>query len=82
MDARINRRGLFRSLAASVGAAQAAQTVPALDVLRNVSAAHGSNFGDERLLVLQPVLDSRRAQLKALREFEIDDSVAPTNGCF
>ena len=32
------------------------------------------------LRVVKPVLDNRRSQLRALRDFEVDDSVAPTQG--
>jgi hypothetical protein len=51
-----------------------------VDVLRNVSAAHGSNLSDDRLQVLAPVLKSRAARVQTLRNFEVDDSVAPTPG--
>ena len=60
----------------------AAATEPAtpLDVLRNVSAAHGANLSDDRLRIVAPVLEHRLPQLQALRGFELDDTVEPTQG--
>jgi len=51
-----------------------------LDALRNVSAAHGINLSDDQLRVVKPVLEHRLPQLRALRDFEVDDAVAPTQG--
>jgi hypothetical protein len=51
-----------------------------LDLLRGASAAHGINLADDRLRVLQPVLEKSLPQMRALRDFEIDDAVAPTQG--
>jgi hypothetical protein len=51
-----------------------------LDALRHVSAAHGTNLSEERLRVVRPVLERHFARLRALREFELDDNVAPTQG--
>jgi hypothetical protein len=79
----INRRKLIQSLELtgvcnrSVEGAEPPITVEAL---RNVSAAHGSNLGDDRLRVVAPVLKSRVARLQVLRDFEVDDDVAPTQG--
>ena len=79
----VNRRQVLQSLALTgayntvAGGAESALT---LDVLRNVSAAHGSNLSDERLRVLKPVLENRLRRLQAVRDFEVDDSVAPTQG--
>jgi len=79
----VSRRRLLQSLALTGGGGSAAKaqqrTIP-LDVLRNVSAAHGTNLSDERLRVVQPVLERRLLQLQALRDFEIDDAVEPTQG--
>ena len=79
----VSRRRLLQSLALAGGystAAEGADPAIALDVLRNVSAAHGTNLSDDRLRVVKPVLEHRLPQLRALREFEIDDTVAPTQG--
>ena len=77
----VSRRRLFQSLAlAGVSGADAAEDSIPLDVIRDVSAAHGANLSDDRLRVLKPVLESRRAQLQALRDFPLDDAVAPTQG--
>jgi hypothetical protein len=37
-------------------------------------------LSDDRLRVIAPVLKNRLARLQALRDFEVDDSVAPTQG--
>ncbi len=79
----VSRRRLLQSLALTGGygtAAEGAEPAIALDVLRNVSAAHGTNLSDNRLRIVKPVLERRLPQLRALRDFEIDDSVAPTQG--
>ena len=79
----ISRRRLFQSLALTAGysaAAQGAEPVITLDALRNVSVAHGTNLSDDRLRVLKPVLEHRLPQLRTLREFEVEDAVAPTQG--
>jgi len=79
----VSRRRLLQSLALTGGystAAEGAEPVIALEVLRNVSAAHGANLSDDRLRVVQPVLERRLPQLRALRDFEVDDTVAPTQG--
>lgn len=79
----VSRRRLLQSLALTGGcstAAEGAEPAIALDVLRNVSAAHGTNLSDDRLRVVKPVLERRLPQLQALRDFEIDDTVAPTHG--
>ncbi len=39
-----------------------------------------ANLAEERMRAVKPVLDRRRAQLKALRDFEISDSVEPKMG--
>jgi len=73
----------LQSLALTAGgssAAEGAEPAVTLDVLRNVSAAHGTNLSDDRLRVVKPVLERFLPQLRALRDFEIDDSVAPTQG--
>jgi hypothetical protein len=79
----VSRRRLFQSLALTGGCstvAEGAESAITLDVLRNVSAAHGTNLSDDRLQVVKPVLEHRLPQLQALRDFEIDDTVAPTQG--
>jgi hypothetical protein len=79
----VSRRRLFQSLALIGGrstAAEGQQSGITLDVLRNVSAAHGTNLSDDRLRVVKPVLEHRLPQLRALRDFEVDDTVEPTQG--
>ena len=79
----LSRRRLFhcQALAAGCGAAgEAAEPAISLDVLRNVSAFQGVDLSDDRLRVLKPVLEHRLATLRALRDFEIEDSVAPAEG--
>ena len=79
----VSRRRLLQSLALAGGygtAAEAAEPAIALEVLRNVSAAHGANLSDDRLRVVKPVLEHRLPQVRALRDFEVDDTVAPTQG--
>ncbi len=34
-------------------------------------------LSDERMRVLRPILERREAQLQALRDFSIDDSISP-----
>ncbi len=85
MTMSVTRRRLFQTLAVTGGcavAADAAEPAVTLDALRNVSAANGINLSDDRLRVVKPVLEERQPQLQALREFDVDDSVEPTNGCF
>lgn len=50
------------------------------DALRSVSNFHGTNLPDDRLQVVKPVLERRSSQVRALRDFELDDSVAPVPG--
>jgi len=79
----VSRRRLLQSLALTGGyntVAEGAEPTIALEVLRNVSAAHGTNLSDDRLRVVKPVFERRLPQLRALRDFEIDDTVAPTQG--
>ena len=79
----VSRRQLFWFMALSGGysaAADAAEPAATLDVLRSVSVAHGSGLSDARLRVIQPVLEHRWPQLRALREFEVKDAVEPSHG--
>jgi len=80
----VSRRRLLQSLALtgpySRAAAEPAEPAIALDALRSVAEAHGTKLSDSRLRVLKPVLERRLGQLQALRDFEIDDSIAPTQG--
>lgn len=71
----VSRRRLFQAAALAGGSA----TAP-VDALRNVAEAHGRNLSDDRLRIVKPVLEQRQAQIRALREFEVDDSIAPTQG--
>ena len=79
----INRRRLIQSLALT-GACnklvEGAEPPITVEALRNVSAVHGSSLSDDRLRVVAPVLKSRVARLQMLRDFEVDDEVAPTQG--
>ncbi len=78
-----SRRRVMQSLALAGGAAIEAPAqpqppaAPSMDALRAVAEAHGLRLSDERLRILQPVLARRMAQLRPLREFEIDDRVEP-----
>jgi hypothetical protein len=79
----VNRRRLLQSLTLAGGcttAAPAAETTITLDVLRNVSAVHGTNLSDDRLRVIKPVLEQSFPQLQAFRNFELDETVEPTQG--
>lgn len=79
----LSRRRLFQSLALIGGSstvAEGAKPAITLEVLRDVSSAHGTNLSDDRLRVVQPVLEHRLPQLQAFRDFEVDDAIAPTQG--
>jgi hypothetical protein len=78
----VSRRRLIQSLALTAGCCEGAGPALSLDALRQVSAFQGTNLSDDRLRVLKPVLERRLADLRALRDFEIDDSVAPVHGSF
>ncbi|MEO8126337.1 MAG: hypothetical protein ABJF23_11645 [Bryobacteraceae bacterium] len=79
----VSRRWLFQSLAIA-GVAGSGTEAPgaeiSLDALRSVSEAHGVGLSDDRLRVLQPVLEARLPQLQSLRDFPIDEIIAPTQG--
>ena len=75
----VSRRRLFQSLAVAGVAARAQETVT-IEALRGTSQVHGTNLGEERLRVVRPVIEQRMARVKALRDFVLDDSVAPTQG--
>jgi hypothetical protein len=79
----VSRRQLVQSLALT-GACnrlvEGAEPPITVEVLRNVSVAHGCNLSDDRLRVVAPVIKNRLARLQVLRDFEINDSVAPTQG--
>ena len=79
----VSRRRLFQSLALAGGygtAAEGAEPAIALDVLRNVSAFHGTNLSDDRLRVVMPVLEHILPQWRALRDFKVGATIAPTQG--
>jgi hypothetical protein len=79
----VSRRRLLGSLALTVGCSatvEGAEPTLSLDALRNVSAANGTNLNGDRLRVIKPVLEQRLPQLRALRDFAVDDAVAPTQG--
>lgn len=69
----VARRRVIKSLGLggawqAAGAQESAPCPPGLEA---------SALPADRVRELQPVMERRRAQLKALREFEVDDSVAP-----
>ncbi len=79
----VSRRRLLQSVALTAGyiaPAGAAESTLTLDVLRDVSTAHGTNLSDDRLRVIKPALEHNLPQLRELRGLEIDDAVAPTQG--
>ena len=81
----MNRRRLIHSLALTGGGAaitSGQSPAPSIEALRNVSSAHGVKLSEERLRVLQGTLDQRKARIQVVRDFEIDDSIEPSNGCF
>ena len=78
----ISRRRLVQSLAltgASNRVVEGAQPIT-VDVLRSASAATATTLSDDRLRIVAPVLNSRLARLQTLRDFEVDDGVAPIHG--
>jgi hypothetical protein len=78
-----SRRRLFQYLALTGGcstASEAAEPAIGLDMLRNVTAVHGTNLSDDRLRVIKAVVEQRLSELRAMRDFEVDDSIAPTPG--
>jgi hypothetical protein len=80
----VNRRRLMRSIALGSGGAlaQGQPSAPPIDALRSVAAAHGMRLDDLRLRGLQPVLQRRSAQIQSVRDFPVDDTIEPHNGCF
>ncbi len=79
----IARRRLLQALTVAGGFGtdtRAQERKLGLDVLRAVSAAHGSNLSDERLRIIGPALERRLSELRALRSFDFDDSVEPAQG--
>jgi hypothetical protein len=80
---KVSRRRLIQSLALAAGpgaAAKAAETTISIEVLRDVSTFQGTNFADDRLRTIKPALEHRLDDLRALRNFAFDDSVAPAQG--
>ena len=65
---------------AVAGVATGAEAAVSIEELRGASAVHGTGLSEERLRVTRPVLEQRMAKVKALRDFVLDDSVAPTQG--
>ncbi len=78
----LSRRRLFQYVALTGGCSSAAEadSAPGLEMLRNVSAAHGIKLSDERLRVIQPVVGQRLSELSGMRDLEVDDRIAPTPG--
>jgi hypothetical protein len=78
-----SRRRLFQSLILTRGwgtASEAVEPAIGLDMLRHVTVAHGTNLSDDRLLLIKAVVEQRLSDLRAIRDFEFDDSLAPTPG--
>ena len=79
----VSRRRLLASLALTSDLSASAQSLSpdaGLDALRYVAEASGTHLSDDRLKILKPVLERRQAQLRTLRDFKLDDMVAPTHG--
>ena len=79
----VSRRRIFRSIALSSGtcAVGQGQAVDASsEALRQVAVAHGVNLSDDRLRIIKPVFANRKLQLQTLRDIEVSDAVAPTQG--
>jgi len=79
----VSRRRLLASLALTSDLSASAQSLSpdaGLDALRHVADSSGTHLSDDRLKILKPVLERRQAQLRTLRDFKLDDMVAPTQG--
>lgn len=79
----VSRRRLFKTVAFTVAfgpPAKGADPALSLEVLRNASTLNGTNLSDDRLRILQPVLEQRQGQLQGLRAFQPADTIAPTPG--
>lgn len=83
---RVNRRRLLQSVAAGLGTAGSGRSAagepadgppPDLAAVRSIATAHGLHLTDDRLQRMQTVLPHRQANLQAVREFPIEDAVAP-----
>ena len=80
---KIARRRLLQAVAlagvpdTTLDAQDAAVTVEAL---RGASLLNGKRVPDNRLEVVKPLIERRQDQLEALRKFEVDDLVGPTQG--
>ena len=59
---------------------EAAEPSVNVEALRSASEMSGSRLSDERLRVVAPVLKNRLARLQTLRDFEVDDAIAPRHG--
>ena len=80
---RVSRRRLVQSLAltgATNTIVEAEEPSINVEALRSASEVNGSRLSDDRLRVLAPVLKSRVARLQTLRNFEVDDAIAPSRG--
>ncbi|HEY3838567.1 MAG TPA: hypothetical protein VGL72_18435 [Bryobacteraceae bacterium] len=79
----ISRRQIIYStvLAAGGGAcAEAAGSTVGLSVLRDAARLNGARLHDDRLRVIQPVIEQRQPRLQRLRDFDVSDAVGPTQG--
>ena len=80
---RVSRRRLVQTLAltgATNSIVEAAEPSVNVEALRSASEMSGSRLSDERLRVVAPVLKNRLARLQTLRDFEVDDAIAPRHG--
>jgi hypothetical protein len=48
-----------------------------IEVLRDVSTAHGSRLTDERLEAIRPTVEQQLGRLAAVRRFDLDERVEP-----
>ncbi len=79
----IARRRLLKTLTLAGGfgtTTQAQERKLTVEALREVSRVHGTNLSDARLQVIQPALERRLSELRALRSCELDEAVGPTQG--
>lgn len=75
------RRRLFPAVGlAALAPALAQESGLSLPSLRGAAELRGEPLPDDRLRILQPVLERRRGQLKPLRDFVVDDAIAPIAG--
>jgi len=62
---------------AAIAPAQMQESSLTPQALHGAAQLRGEPLAADRLRVLQPVLDRRRAQLKPLRDFVVGDAISP-----